>query len=63
MNELTATDGKWLTQVAEVGDNRIYVKKIMGAHATSDNWREAEQAEKDAWDAAQKAKEVTDEDN
>ena len=42
----------YLTQAAEVGENRIYVKSIKGAKVNEADWRDATQEEKDAWEKA-----------
>ena len=43
----------YLTQSAEVGDNRIYVSAIKGANVNASDWREATKEEKDAFEKAQ----------
>ena len=42
----------YLTQVAEVDENRIFVKIIKGAKVNESDWRDATQEEKDAWEKA-----------
>ena len=51
MKEIKATEGMYLTQVAEVGDNRIFVTAIKGAKVNEADWREATEAEKEAYEA------------
>lgn len=53
---LKASEGKYLTQVAETlpeHESRLYVKQITVTEETKNNYREATQAEKDAWEASQ----------
>lgn len=51
MKEITAQEGKYLTQInIENEDNRIFVKAITGANASYDYWREAEESEKTQWE-------------
>ena len=52
MKEIKAKEGMYLTQVAEVGENRIFVKIIKGAKVNESDWRDATQEEKDAWEKA-----------
>ena len=57
---LTPEDGKYLTQVAEVGDNnRIYSKELwLGKADSKANWREADEAEKAEFEERMKPKET-----
>jgi hypothetical protein len=57
MKEIKAKEGYYLTQAAEVGENRIYVTAIKGMNVSEGDWREATQSEKDAWDKAHEEKE------
>ena len=50
MKEIKATDGMYLTQSAEVGDNRIFVTAIKGANVNESDWREATAEEKEAYE-------------
>lgn len=50
MKEIKATEGMYLTQVAEVGDNRIFVTAIKGENVNEEDWREATEAEKEAYE-------------
>ena len=53
---LTASDGKYLTQVAETlqeHESRLYVKQITVTEETKDNYREATLEEKEAYEAEQ----------
>lgn len=52
MKEINAKEGMYLTQAAEVGENRIYVKSIKGAKVHEADWRDATQEEKEAWEKA-----------
>lgn len=53
MKEIIATQGYYLTQVAEVGDNRIFVTRLKGANIDENAWREATLAEKEAFEQEQ----------
>lgn len=57
MKEIKATEGMYLTQSAEVGDSRIFVKAIKGANVNALDWREATKEEKEAFEKAQKKEE------
>lgn len=46
MKEMKARKGYYLTQVAEVGDNRLYLTALKGANINEGDWREATEAEK-----------------
>jgi hypothetical protein len=56
MKEIKATEGMYLTQSAEVGDSRIFVKAIKGANVNASDWREATVEEKDAWEKTREEK-------
>ena len=45
---ITADENKWLTQKEDVGsNNRLYTKELrLGKFDSSDNWRDADDAEK-----------------
>lgn len=49
---ITADENKWLTQKEDVGDNnRLYTKELrLGKFDSSDNWRDADDAEKAAFE-------------
>ena len=47
MKELKAKKGYYLTQVAEMDNNRIYITAIKGVNVNESDWREATQEEKD----------------
>lgn len=46
MIELKAKEGHYLTQSAEVGENRIFVTAIKGVSISESDWREATSEEK-----------------
>ena len=49
MKEITARDGYYLTQSADVADeNRIFVTALKGANINEENWREATEEERNA---------------
>lgn len=50
MKELKSRDGYYLTQVAEVGENRIFVTAIKGININNSDWREATLEEKDEYE-------------
>ena len=56
MKEITAREGYYLTQVAEVGDDRIFITALKGANINESDWREASEEEKIAFEEAQAAK-------
>lgn len=53
MKELRASEGYYLTQVAEVGEGRIFVTAIKGVNVNESDWREATSQEKDEFEKAQ----------
>jgi hypothetical protein len=59
MKEIKAREGYYLTQVAEVGDDRLFITALKGVNITESDWREASEEEKAAFEEAQaeKAKE------
>ena len=56
MKELKSREGYYLTQVGEVGENRIFVTAIKGANVNEADWREATAEEKEAYEAEQERK-------
>lgn len=56
MKEIRARKGYYLTQVAEVGDNRLYLTALKGANINEEDWREATEEEKIAYEEAQAKK-------
>ena len=50
MKEIKAKQGHFLTQVAEVGENRIFVTAIKGANVDESQWREATAQEKEEFE-------------
>lgn len=57
MKEIKAREGYYLTQVAEVGNDRLYVTALKGANINEDDWREATEEEKNAFEEAMRAEE------
>lgn len=53
MKVLKAKQGMWLTQSADIPDEeRVYTDSVyLAVNDSRDRWRDATQAEKDAWDA------------
>ena len=56
MKEIKAKEGYYLTQVAEVGDDRLFITALKGANVNESDWREATEEEKIAFEEAQKEK-------
>lgn len=50
MKEIKSREGYYLTQASEVGENRIFVTAIKGANISEEDWREATEAEKEAYE-------------
>ena len=57
MKEIKAREGHYLTQVAEVGDDRLYVTALKGANINEADWREATEEEKNTFEEAMRAEE------
>lgn len=57
MKEITAREGYYLTQAAEVGDSRIFITALKGANINESDWREATEEEKIVFEEAQSEKE------
>ena len=53
MKEIKAKQGHFLTQVAEVGENRIFETAIKGANVDESQWREATASEKEEFEKQQ----------
>jgi hypothetical protein len=56
MKEIKAIEGYYLTQVAKVGDDRIFITAIKGMNVNESDWREATEEEKVAFEKAQEEK-------
>lgn len=57
IKEITAREGYYLTQSAEVGDERVFITAIKGVNVNEVDWREATEEEKTAFEDEQKARE------
>lgn len=57
MKEIKARGGYYLTQVAEVGNDRLYVTALKGANINEADWREATEEEKNTFEEAMRAEE------
>ena len=57
MKEIKAREGYYLTQVAEVGNDRLYVTALKGANINEEDWREATEEEKNTFEEAMRAEE------
>lgn len=58
MKEIKAREGYYLTQVAEVGNDRLYVTALKGANINEADWREATEEEKNTFEEAMRAEEL-----
>ena len=54
MKEIKAREDYYLTQIAEVGDDRLFITALKGANINESDWREASEDEKLAFEEAQK---------
>lgn len=52
MKEIKSTEGYYLTQVAEVGEDRVFLTAIKGMNVNAFDWKEVPASEKEAWDKA-----------
>ena len=50
MKEIKAREGYYLTQVEEVGEDRVFITAIKGVNVNESDWREATQKEKDEFE-------------
>ena len=57
MKEIKAREGYYLTQVAEVGNDRLYITALKGANINEADWREATEEEKNTFEDAMRAEE------
>lgn len=57
MKEIKAREGYYLTQVAEVGNDRLYITALKGANINEADWREATEEEKNTFEEAMRAEE------
>ena len=56
MKEIKAREGMYLTQKEDVGESRTYITAIIGASVNPDDWREATEEEKEAFEKMQEDK-------
>lgn len=63
MIEIQAKKGYYLTQVAEVGNDRMFVTALKGASLNPNDWREATEEEKNEFEALQEAERKKAEEN
>ena len=52
MKEIKSTEGYYLTQVEEVGEERVFLTAIKGVNVNAFNWKEVPASEKEAWKKA-----------
>lgn len=57
MKEIKARKGYYLTQVGNVGNERIYITALKGANINEEDWREATEAEKMGFEEESKKEE------
>ena len=50
MKEIKAREGYYLTQVGEVGEDRVFVTALKGANINDADWRESTKEEKEAYE-------------
>lgn len=50
MKEIKAREGYYLTQVGNVGSERVYITALKGANINEDDWREATEEEKNTFE-------------
>lgn len=62
MKEIKAREGYYLTQVGNVGSERVYITALKGANIHEDDWREATEAEKKGYEE-EEAKRMEEENN
>lgn len=53
MKEIKAKEGMYLTQVEEVGDERVFITAIKGVRVNESDWRDATLEEKEEWEKQQ----------
>lgn len=51
MKEIKSRDGLYLTQANQVGDDRLFITSIKGEYVREEDWREATEEEKQAFEA------------
>ena len=56
MKEIKSKQGHYLTQIGEVGEDRIFVTAIKGANVNEADWREATEAEKEEFEKSMEDK-------
>ena len=56
MKEIKAKEGHYLTQIGEVGEDRVFITAIKGANVNEADWREATQAEKEEFEKSMEDK-------
>lgn len=60
MKEIKARKGYYLTQVGNVGTERVYITALKGANINEEDWREATEAEKRGYEDEQSKEEEGD---
>ena len=56
MKELKSREGYYLTQVGEVGEERIFISAIKGLNINEEYWKEVTAQEKEEWEKAHEVK-------
>lgn len=57
MKEIKSREGYYLTQVGDVGNDRLYLTALKGANINEADWREATEEEKNTFEEAMRAEE------
>lgn len=57
MKEIKARKGYYLTQVGNVGTERVYITALKGVNINEEDWREATEAEKISYEEEEAKKE------
>ncbi|MBO7280126.1 MAG: hypothetical protein J6V00_03070 [Bacteroidaceae bacterium] len=61
MKEIKSREGMYLTQANQVGDDRLFITSIKGEYVREEDWREATEEEKQAYEREQQSKQLADE--
>lgn len=56
MKEIKSREGYYLTQVGEVGEERIFISAIKGLNINEEDWKEVTAQEKEEWKKAHEVK-------
>lgn len=56
MKEIKSRDGLYLTQANQVGDDRLFITSIKGEYVREEDWREATEEERQAYEAERESR-------